>query len=243
MYGQSGPDRAIQSPGRSRGRLSMNLKQAVLDSQEVWEKIEKGRYGSGARALDVLFDRFPTNDDVDVVYAKVALLNHFYSTMIGRKECFALAKGITRLATTKGLDQDLKEGCRKVVGKVAVASRRLRPKSKDKPKGEQEFWEYYSFATKYCSFHYPEKYPIYDSNVRDELWKRWKKAKDGKGFHEFKEADLRDYKEFCKIIGAFRGYYGLERTCLRKVDRYLWLLGKEMVDIHGKATKKATDTY
>lgn len=216
----------------------MNLKQAVLDSQEVWEKIEKGRYGSGARALDTLFKKFHANDDVDAVYAKVALLNLLYSTMIVDDECFALAKGIAEL---DGLDDTLQDGCHTAVERIATASGRLRPVNKGEP------WEHYSFATKYCSFHYPELYPIYDSNVDGELWERricqGRLGKRDKGFHGFKRRQLKNYKEFRHIVGVFRAYYGVERLCLRKVDRYLWLKGKKMVGVRGKATKKAKATY
>ncbi len=81
----------------------------------------------------------------------------------------------------------------------------------------------YSFATKYCSHHNPIEYPIYDSYVEKVLKYFRKKDK----FAVFKNADLKDYQQFKKILLTFRSYYGLEEFNLKEIDQYMWQLGKE----------------
>ena len=81
----------------------------------------------------------------------------------------------------------------------------------------------YSFATKYCSHHFPNDYPIYDSYVQKVLM-YYKKNDD---FSNFKTKDLRDYKEFIKVLNDFKYYYGLEEFNLKKIDKLLWQIGKE----------------
>ena len=84
----------------------------------------------------------------------------------------------------------------------------------------------YSFATKYASFHCPEKYPIYDSFVDDALWnfKGDKKNKDK--FFEIYRYELKDYEKFTGVMQRFRNVYELEKFTWKELDRYLWLVGR-----------------
>ena len=82
---------------------------------------------------------------------------------------------------------------------------------------------YYSFATKYCSRHQPERFAIYDSFVEKVLvWFR-----DEYGFAEFKNEDLRNYPNFKRVLMAFIEHFKLQKYSLKQIDQYLWLLGKE----------------
>ena len=83
---------------------------------------------------------------------------------------------------------------------------------------------FYSFATKYCSHHNPIDFPIYDSYVEKILLYFNKIDK----FSSFKRIDLKDYRKFKGILLDFQKYYKLERFSLKEIDRYLWLLGKEI---------------
>lgn len=82
---------------------------------------------------------------------------------------------------------------------------------------------YYSFATKYCSHHRPEVYPIYDSFV-DKVLKYYR---DNDNFYSFADADMKIYPKFCDIIDAFKRFYKLEQYSVKQIDKYLWLLGKD----------------
>ena len=89
-------------------------------------------------------------------------------------------------------------------------------------RGEKER-HYYSFATKYCSFHSPAIYPIYDNIVDGVLWH----LSNRDDFIKFKRQDLKDYEKFIEVLEAFKDYYGLQSFNFKDLDRYMWQLGKD----------------
>jgi len=78
----------------------------------------------------------------------------------------------------------------------------------------------YSFATKYCYFHNPERFPIYDKCMDDQLWA----SKDRIGV--FKRKELKRYEFFRQKVDDFIKVFSLEQS-YTKVDHYLWLKKKE----------------
>ena len=82
---------------------------------------------------------------------------------------------------------------------------------------------FYSFATKYCSHHNPEAFPIYDSYV-DKVLMHFKKMDK---FAAYKQDDLKDYPTYKKILKKFAEFYGITSYSLKELDMYLWQLGKE----------------
>ncbi|ODS39372.1 hypothetical protein BEH94_10640 [Candidatus Altiarchaeales archaeon WOR_SM1_SCG] len=64
----------------------------------------------------------------------------------------------------------------------------------------------YSFATKYCSHHKPEDYPIYDSFV-EKLLLHFKREDT---FYEFRKSDLKKYSAYKNILREFKKFYGLK---------------------------------
>jgi hypothetical protein len=90
----------------------------------------------------------------------------------------------------------------------------------------------YSFATKYCSHHNPNAYPIYDSYVDKVLCY----FRNVDCFIDFRSDDLRNYQKFKSILMQFREFYGLENYGLKEIDKYLWQFGKEYFpNDYGKA--------
>lgn len=165
--------------------------------------------GLPARALERLFRLYPANTDKAEVLLKVAALNALYSTNI-----FDMV-GLARHITERNIDDLLAAGDPGAVARISPA-----PLGKDKV-----LRSVLSFATKYCSFHNPEAYPILDTYVEQVLLAY--RTRDA--FAEFRAEDLRDFPKFKRIIGAFRSHYGLTALPLRAVDRYLWVLGRALV--------------
>lgn len=149
-------------------------------------------------ALKRLFRLMPKNKSLSAVLLKCATLNDFYSTNIF--SIYPVAKHIQSL----DIDERLKSGDISVVNDIQNVDGR----------------KFYSFATKYCSHHNPEVFPIYDSFVVKVLM-YFKKDE----FSSFEEDDLRDYARFKQILLDFKNYYNLDCN-LRELDLYLWLLGK-----------------
>ena len=112
------------------------------------------------------------------------------------------------------IDDKLKEGNLSIVDIIAHVK-------VGNPPQERHF---YSFATKYCSHHQPEKYAIYDSYVEKVLIDFKKRADK---FSDFKLEDLKKYDRYMQIIYDFRNNYGLEQFTIKELDQYLWQLGKK----------------
>lgn len=169
-----------------------------------WDSLEN--YVLQENALDKLFFKvYPNNDNIDDILIKCSSLNDFYSTNIF--SIFPVAKHILNL----NIDERLKLGDVSLVNAIANVTI-----------GDKKLC-FYSFATKYCSHHFPNLYPIYDSFVEKVLM--YFKKKDH--FADFKLIDLKDYSKFKSILIKFQEFYNIQKYNLKDIDRYLWQLGKE----------------
>lgn len=98
-------------------------------------------------SLALLLSHFPENNEVTHVLLKVATLNQLYGTNI-----FAVQMVASHIVDLR-IDTYLRSGSLQVVDLIAKV------KIGDKVRNN------FSFATKYCSWHNPNTYPIYDDNV------------------------------------------------------------------------------
>ena len=164
-----------------------------------WHTLEN--YVLQEKSLNKLFFKVvPENKEIEDILIKAATLNDFYSTHV--YNIFAVAKKMLTLNIDERLDvNDLS-----LVHDIA-----------------DNYKCFYSFATKYCSHHKPNIYPIYDSYVEKILW-YFKKRDD---FADFKRTDLKDYPTFKRIYMGFAKFYGIDDYTVKELDRYLWQLGKE----------------
>ena len=195
--------------------ISNPSKKEVENYLNKWNDLEN--YVLQENALDKLFFKvYPKNTDIDDVLIKCSSLNDFYSTNIF--SIFSVAKHILNL----NIDKRLKAGDATLVDEIA----HLKINGKDK--------FFYSFATKYCSHHFPKEFPIYDYYVEKCLLYFKKKDK----FAKFKTSDLKNYVFFKEILTKFQKYYNIEEYDLKDVDRYLWLLGKNYFPKNYKKNKK-----
>ncbi len=170
-----------------------------------WDSLEN--YVLQESSLKKLFTKtYPANNNMDDVLIKVCSLNDFYSTNIYSP--FFVAKHIVTL----NIDDRLKRNDLEIVNEIA----------KVKMNGKKEI-NFYSFATKYCSHHKPEIYPIYDSYVEKLLMYLKKRDK----FFQFTKGDLKIYSQYNRILLEFQKFYGLEAYNLKDIDRYLWQAGKD----------------
>jgi len=172
---------------------------------KLWDSLEN--YSLQESSLKKLFSKtYPLNNDIDEVLIKVSTLNAFYSTNIFSP--FTVAKHIVNL----NIDTALQDADLTIANKIASITMNG---------GKRK--NFYSFATKYCSHHRPEIYPIYDSFVEKMLI--YFKKKDV--FDSFSNEDLKIYPVFKKVLSKFRDYYRLESFDLKQIDKYLWQAGKK----------------
>lgn len=171
-----------------------------------WEQLEDQKYKCQEESLDLLFKKLcPKNTELKHILLKCASLNDFYSTNIF--SVYPVAKHILSL---KNIDERLKSYDPLLVSEIQKVS------ISDVEKN------FYSFASKYCSHHNPNDYPIYDSYV-DEVLRYFRNKKD----LSFRNDDLKDYDKFKSVILTFRDKFSLQKYNLKQIDRYLWQLGKK----------------
>lgn len=171
---------------------------------KLWDTLEN--YSLQENALNKLFfELAPFNKDISDILLKSATLNDFYSTNIF--SIYPVSKHILSL----DIDERLKKGDETLVDDMKTVV--INNKS----------IKLYSFATKYCSHHNPEDFPIYDSFVDKVL----RYFRDMDGFSEFKNGDLKNYKRFKEILNDFRMFYGLQTYSFKDIDKFLWQFGKE----------------
>lgn len=169
-----------------------------------WDSLEN--YVLQENALNKLFmEVYPKNTDINDILIKCSSLNDFYSTNIF--SIFPVAKHILKL----NIDERLKNKDTSLVNDIA----KLNINGKEKC--------FYSFATKYCSHHFPNEFPIYDSFVEKCLMYFKKKDK----FYNFAKEDLKNYDKFKNILLQFKKHYNIDEFNLKDIDRYLWQLGKD----------------
>ena len=157
-------------------------------------------------ALNKLFlELAPQNDRIENILIKAATLNDFYSTNIF--SIYPVARHILSLDVDKRLQaHDLS-----LVSDISYVTF---------PNGKTK--KLYSFATKYCSHHKPDVYPIYDDYINKIL----RYYRDIDGFSTFTSEMLLDYRSFHAILHDFQRFYKLESYTVKEIDQYLWQLGK-----------------
>lgn len=157
--------------------------------------------------LDALMTAFPRNQEFTHVHIKVVTISQLYRARVKNIDAEPLAKHIWSI---RNLDALLDAGSPKVVGLIHDCSS---TRSK-----------YYSFATKFCSWHNQKDYSLWDYNVDEALWSY--KRQDG--FAKFKRYELLDYPRFVSIVKQFRDHYGLQKHSLKNLDKFLWRTGANL---------------
>jgi hypothetical protein len=155
--------------------------------------------------LEELFRQYPANSDPRHVLLKVVAVNSLYHTCI-----FALDTVARHIQEHhKEIDAALTAGSPEIVDKIA----RVKVKGKT--------YNFFSFATKYCSWQNPSAYPIYDSHVDHYLWT----LQQQDHFASFLHPDLWNYPKFHKIMTDFRSFHKLNAFTFKQIDKFLYAEG------------------
>jgi hypothetical protein len=159
------------------------------------------------QTLFELFQQYPRNDDLRHVLLKVVAVNALYHT------CIYALDTVARHIYAQGaeIDAALAAGSHEIVDKIA------------KVRVQGKVHNFFSFATKYCSWHQPEKYHIYDSRVDSYLWNLQQQNAFAAAFHH---PHLWDYPKFHNIVVTFRDAHGLSTFTFKEIDKFLYLQGE-----------------
>lgn len=171
----------------------------------AWNELDNYRLQESA-LNKLFFELAPKNDNMEDILLKASTLNDFYSTNIF--SIYPVARHILSL----DVDSRLKDNDLSLVSDISHVPF---------PNGKVK--TLYSFATKYCSHHKPDVYPIYDEYIKKVL-QHYRNVDE---FSKFTSEMLLDYPSFNAILHDFQVFYKLETYTVKEIDRYLWQLGKE----------------
>jgi hypothetical protein len=182
------------------------------------------------KALKDLFTQYHRNDNHSQVLLKVVSLNRLYAA--GILNVYPVARHIHDHA--QEIDSGLSVGSPEVVDIIAPVRMNATGKV-------LHFW---AFATKYCSWHRPELYPIWDANVarylrslkgsdftQPEKWTDYPQFADygGRaGDGRWRPDNWTHYREFVVLMSRFRDFYNLRSFMFKDIDKFLWLSGGEL---------------
>jgi len=158
------------------------------------------------QAITQLVHKFPNNTDPSHVLLKVVVVNDLYGAGLPRKHIEPVTHHITALR----IDEALAAGKPSVVDDIINCA-----KLKEK---------YFSFASKFCSWHNPGAYPIYDRNVDECLWHY-------NGRYHFTTYNRGNYSyvQFVGIVSALRNFFHLNEVTFKQLDKALWHLGDQLL--------------
>jgi hypothetical protein len=163
-----------------------------------------------------LIAAFPKNERIEHVLTKVVTINSLYHARVLDVDLHPLALHIHGI---ENLDDKLDEGSLTVVDDIW--------------RSEGTRQQYFSFATKFCNWHNPDAYAIYDTYMWEALC-AYRKAKSG---FVFKDNECKNYACFHAVVTRFQSAYDLGDCSRKKIDKFLWILGYEL--IKAKREKKA----
>jgi hypothetical protein len=153
-------------------------------------------------AIALSVKTFPHNRAIEEVLLKVAAVNQLYNAQMFTTAIYPVAKLICSL----DIESKLNERSLDVVTRIAYDEIGQRKR--------------YVFATKYCHFHRPDAYPIFDDMAATLICSY--QAKDGFANPTFTKDDLKQYPTYKDIIEKFRSHYGLTGVSFRHMDKFLW---------------------
>ncbi len=182
-------------------RNKSDNKEIVKKYLDKWCTYRDSKMLEQENALSILFQHFYQNNNLQNVLVKVSCLNDFYSTNI--RDTYSVAKVIYQL----NIDSRLQNGDLTLVDDIAAETEKKCKSARRE----------YSFASKYCSFHRPDVYPIFDS--RNEKVLRYYR----KDISIFPFTLRKSYKDYVKIINKYKEIFGLDAFSYKEIDRFNWL--------------------
>lgn len=204
--------------------LQNNLnRDVVLEYIKEFNKLNK-KQSESEKALEIVFEQYRKAANSSEVLIKVILLNHIYSAGLNDNlplEENPKKKRIVDVYTMSNQLASVSNELDRLFYNDSMPSEAIEKilAMFDTKKYNRPF----SFATKYCHWHNPEKYPISDSFSRGVLYHFNKlKYKD-----KYKQNDYLDYSIFCKIYSDFSQEECIKGLSIKEIDKFLWKFGKD----------------
>lgn len=186
----------------------------MISNELIEQKSEeyKKKYSLIDKALFELFESMNQNTSLEEILIKVTALNSLYSTNIsGYKNLEMISKIIYE---SRNMDELIDAGDKEAVNIIGQTREGMN--------------NAFVFASKYCSFHQPEKFLIFDSYS----WFALRTICGELGIdHKLKSNPTMDfdaYNKYCKCVDNIINEYGLIHD-YKKIDEFLWMKGKTLL--------------
>lgn len=170
---------------------------------------------------DIFKERFPKNNNLTEIVIKTSALNSLYSTRIRNVDIIKLAKHIKE----KNIDVRLEEIKSISDAKKAIKLVERIGKTPKGPNGMKK--NALSFASKYCSFHRPDVFPIYDGYTKIILRELNEKYNY---YGEKVPKEIESYSKYYDIYNSFIDFFKLSEFSYKEIDKYLWKKGKDIIN-------------
>jgi len=185
------------------------VKELLCLCSEKFYDIERNRMAD--QAVRMVFNLWLGNTRKEQVLIKVVVLNSLYNTNLYSVEVVEMAKHIVK----QKVDSKFSQGDPKVIEDIRKGHGISRGKT-------NEDWNFYSFATKYCHWHVPSTYVMYDTNVDKALGKLNRLLEFCR---PFSPGELRQYSTLKEVIDSLAAALALTKD-YKKLDQALWMYGK-----------------
>jgi hypothetical protein len=179
---------------------------------EHWFKrfMDTAEFLKGEEVVQSAIYSFPDNTNLYGIMVKCSLVQAIYHTRI--IDMVGVAERMQECA----LDDHLRAGSPLAVEEIVRCT------------NEAEGKRHISFASKYCSFHEPERYPIIDSILKKLLVRYQREFRfSATNFRQTDLENIQDYAFLRRILDDFRAHFGLLDVSYKKLDQCLWMFGRE----------------
>lgn len=196
--------------------VTEDMLDTMVYNADLWKKPNTKIIRLYAYAFDLnyrksekeIFEEFDKVSNDEVINRRIHLINASYHTRVPVEEM------VKNIRNSTDIDSLISKGDQRAVDCIANCG------------GKQ----YLVFATKYCCFGNPKKFPIYDRLCLRTL--KWFYKDDD--LYKLKVDCLLnlkrscDYEAYRKCIDAFIERYALKVEDYKELDKYLWLVGKNI---------------
>jgi hypothetical protein len=171
-------------------RFTLLIGKPVPTDKEAVDHAVEPNSNNEAILLNLFKELIPKNSNRLEISPKVCTLNELSDAHIFNIE------DIVDHIWRSGVDAKLKDNDPNIVDTLSKVHCYTK-------QGLNKVINFYSFMSKYCSYHKPAAYPIYDDKV-DKILRYFR---DVDNFADFKDSELKVYKSFKRIIDEFKDYY------------------------------------
>ena len=185
---------------------NQNLIESII--KDYFDKFrgQEGYFVEDNRALHY-FQINPTNTELQDVLLKVREIRD--EDLIGQEAEDAMVAHIVSL----NIDANLQSKDHQIV--MDIASLEFR--------GQPRF--YYAFATRYCCYHHPEIYPIYDLLIEQFLRLHYKRINGT----AIEDQQLLEYTAFKILMEEYLNASHLPLSNYWELDKFIWTYGQQII--------------